>query len=92
MLAWHNIWMASHGREMARELNSVGRAVASGDKTLMALAVVVGVAVLREGAEVALFLYGVAASGESAASVSDRRPRRPSASARWPASPHSGAS
>jgi len=69
MLAWHNIWMASHGREMARELNSVGRAVASGDKTLMALAIVVGVAVLREGAEVALFLYGVVVSGESGASV-----------------------
>ena len=36
----------------------------------MALAVVVGVAVLREGSEVALFLYGVAASdGGSAASL-----------------------
>ena len=66
MLAWHNIWMAKHGREMARELSDVGKAVARGDRTLMALAAVVGLAVLREGAEVALFLYGVLASGESA--------------------------
>jgi high-affinity iron transporter len=65
MLAWHNIWMARHGRELSRELSDVGRAVASGDKTFVALAVVVGVAVLREGAEVALFLYGILISGES---------------------------
>ncbi len=69
MLAWHNIWMAKHGREMAQELSAVGKAVASGDRTLFALATVVGLAVLREGSEVALFLYGVLASGESGASV-----------------------
>ncbi|PPD41390.1 MAG: iron permease [Methylocystis sp.] len=69
MLAWHNIWMAKHGRELAQELSAVGKAVASGDRTLLALATVVGLAVLREGSEVALFLYGVLASGESGASV-----------------------
>lgn len=62
MLGWHNLWMASHGREMARELKVMGQAVAAGDKSLIAMAVVVGVAVLREGAEVVLFMYGVAAS------------------------------
>ncbi|HET7491768.1 MAG TPA: FTR1 family protein, partial [Bradyrhizobium sp.] len=62
MLTWHNVWMANHGREMAGELRAVGQAVAQGTKPLFALAVVVGVAVLREGSEVALFLYGVAAS------------------------------
>jgi len=65
MLAWHNIWMASHGREMAANLRHVGQEVAKGSKTLMALAIVVAVAVLREGSEVVLFLYGIAASGES---------------------------
>ena len=63
MLAWHTAWMASHGREMARQMRDVGAAVARGDKTLMALAIVVGVAVLREGSEVVLFLYGIVASG-----------------------------
>jgi high-affinity iron transporter len=62
MLTWHNVWMAHHGREMAVELRAVGQAVVDGTKSLLALAVVVGVAVLREGSEVALFLYGVAAS------------------------------
>jgi high-affinity iron transporter len=67
MLAWHNIWMARHGREMALELRHVGQEVAEGSRSLMALAVVVAVAVLREGSEVALFLYGLAASGGTGA-------------------------
>ncbi|QOG19210.1 FTR1 family iron permease [Bradyrhizobium sp. SEMIA] len=62
MLTWHNVWMARHGREIAVEMRAVGQAVAEGSKPLLALAVVVGVAVLREGSEVALFLYGVVAS------------------------------
>jgi high-affinity iron transporter len=62
MLTWHNVWMARHGREIAGEMRAVGQAVADGSKSLLALAVVVGVAVLREGSEVALFLYGVVAS------------------------------
>jgi high-affinity iron transporter len=62
MLTWHNVWMAHHGREIAGEMRAVGQAVADGTKSLLALAVVVGVAVLREGSEVALFLYGVVAS------------------------------
>jgi high-affinity iron transporter len=62
MLTWHNVWMARHGREMAGELRTLGKAVADGSRSLFALAVVVGVAVLREGTEVALFLYGVATS------------------------------
>jgi high-affinity iron transporter len=62
MLGWHNLWMASHGRELAGEMKAMGRAVAGGDKSLVAMAIVVAVAVLREGAEVVLFLYGIAAA------------------------------
>src|SRR5947209_9944180 len=60
MLTWHNVWMARHGREMAGEMRAAGDAVAHGAKSLAALAIVVGVAVLREVFEVVLFLYGVA--------------------------------
>src|ERR1700735_620829 len=59
MLTWHNVWMARHGRELSEELRRVGGEVSSGARSLMALAVVIGVAVLREGSEVVLFLYGV---------------------------------
>ena len=67
MLAWHTGWMASHGREMAREMRRVGADVAEGKRPLAALAIVVGVAVLREGSEVVLFLYGIAVSGGTTA-------------------------
>ena len=63
MLTWHNAWMAGHGRELAHEVRAVSTAVAEGERHLAALAVVVGVAVLREGAEVVLFLYGILAAG-----------------------------
>jgi high-affinity iron transporter len=62
MLTWHNVWMARHGSELAGELRAAGQAVVDGSKSLLALAVVVGVAVLREGSEVVLFLYGVIAA------------------------------
>ncbi len=48
---------------MAGEMKALGQDVALGRKSLFAMALVVGVAVLREGAEVVLFLYGIAASG-----------------------------
>jgi high-affinity iron transporter len=69
MLMWHNAWMARHGREIAAEMRQIGAAVSEGVKPLTALAVVVGLAVLREGSEVVLFLYGIAASGTSGMSL-----------------------
>lgn len=69
MLMWHNAWMARHGREIAAEMRNVGTAVSEGAKPLTALAVVIGVAVLREGSEVVLFLYGILASGTSGVSI-----------------------
>jgi high-affinity iron transporter len=65
MLMWHNAWMARHGREIAEEMRTVGHAVSEGAKPLTVLAIVVGLAVLREGSEVVLFLYGIFASGTS---------------------------
>jgi high-affinity iron transporter len=69
MLMWHRAWMARHGREMAAEMTAVGAAVTAGQRPMTALAVVVGLAVLREGSEVVLFLYGVLAAGTSGSSL-----------------------
>jgi len=65
MLAWHNIWMSSHGRQLAADAKAMGGAVSSGAKAMSALAIVIALAVLREGAETVLFLSGIALSGES---------------------------
>ncbi len=69
MLTWHNVWMARHGGEMAAQMKSIGVAVATGSRSLMALAIVVGIAVLREGSEIVLFLYGIALSGNDTAAT-----------------------
>ncbi len=62
-------WMARHGREMAAEMAAVGEAVTTGTRPMTALAVVVGLAVLREGSEVVLFLYGIVATGTTIPSL-----------------------
>jgi high-affinity iron transporter len=63
MIGWHVIWMSSHGRELAEHMRSVGGAVKAGARSLTLLLTVVALAVLREGSEIVLFLYGMAAGG-----------------------------
>jgi high-affinity iron transporter len=65
MLAWHNIWMSAHGAALAANARGVGTAIREGRRACSALALVVGLAVLREGSETVLFLYGIAASGDT---------------------------
>lgn len=63
MLAWHILWMSSHGAELSKRARSVGENIREGRSEVSILLAVVGLAVLREGSETVLFLYGVAASG-----------------------------
>lgn len=65
MLSWHIIWMSRHSRQLVGEMKSLGQRLTAGETTLAAMATVVAVAVLREGSEVVLFLYGIAAGGET---------------------------
>jgi high-affinity iron transporter len=70
MLGWHNIWMKKHGAELASHAKKVGQAVSDGQQPMYAMAVLVGLAVLREGAEVVLFLYSMFASGTPLSQIS----------------------
>jgi len=56
--------MTRHGIELARDAKQLGRDVVSGARTMSALAVVIALAILREGSETVLFLYGMLAGGE----------------------------
>jgi high-affinity iron transporter len=69
MLAWHCVWMQRHGAEIARDARAVGKDVGAGNRPLSVLALVVGLAVLREGSEVVLFLYGIAAGGAASTAM-----------------------
>lgn len=64
MLAWHNIWMSSHGAELARQAKLIGNEVGAGNRALSSVALLAGVAVLREGSETVLFLYGISTGAQ----------------------------
>ncbi len=63
MLGWHTLWMSTHGREMLGATRSLSHEIQRGTRPLYALAIVVGLAVLREGSEIVLFLGGMLAAG-----------------------------
>ncbi|MGH7058340.1 MAG: FTR1 family iron permease, partial [Acetobacteraceae bacterium] len=65
MLAWHNLYMAKHGRQMAARLKTLGTDVAAGRASVTMLVGVTAIAVMREGSEIALFLYALGAGGAS---------------------------
>ncbi len=67
MLGWHIVWMSHHAGKMAAELKQAGTEVRLGQRSLAALAAVVAIAVLREGSEVVLFLFGIATGAHSSA-------------------------
>jgi high-affinity iron transporter len=69
MLTWHVLWMSRHARELVSDAQALGRKITAGEATLLAMASVVAVAVLREGSEVVLFLFGIAAGGAQPAQL-----------------------
>lgn len=65
LLTWHIVWMNSHGRTLVQEMRSTCDAVRNGEKDLIVLGVVIALAVLREGAEIVLFMHGMFESGNA---------------------------
>lgn len=67
MLAWHCIWVSTHGHEMSRDAKQLGSSVRAGSRAPRALMVAVALAVLREGAETVLFVAGLASGNPNGA-------------------------
>ena len=63
MIGWHVTWMSSHGNEMIERVRSAATSIKSGSSSVAILLGVVALAVMREGSEIALFLFGLAAGG-----------------------------
>ena len=65
MLGWHHIWMGAHGAELAGESKRrrPGRARRRCSRSRR-WPIICAVAVLREGSETVLFLFGIAVDGE----------------------------
>ncbi len=56
LLAWHSIWMSTHGAQLAANAKRVSQNVREGRTELAAIAIIVAIAVLREGGESVLFV------------------------------------
>ena len=65
LLGWHNIWMTAHGAELSADAKRLGREVGEGRRELSTILTVIALAVLREGSESVLFLYGLLSSGDT---------------------------
>jgi high-affinity iron transporter len=59
MLTWHIMVIQRHSDQSQPMVRSAAAAVAAGHRTMISLAVVVATAVVREGFELVLLLYGV---------------------------------
>src|SRR5262249_22664998 len=69
MLGWHCVWMGRHSRDIAAHTSAVSRAVVPCTPPIYALGLVVCLALVREGSELVLFLYGIAAGGGGGAAA-----------------------
>ena len=65
LIGWTVIWMRRYGRFLTQHFKAVGQSVSCGEKPLYTLAIVIALAVLRDGSEIVLFAYGILASGQS---------------------------
>ncbi|HLD77344.1 MAG TPA: FTR1 family protein [Rickettsiales bacterium] len=63
MISWTTIWMQQHARTLSSEYKDLSVSIEKGRKPLIALAIVVFLSTLREGAEIVLFTYSAFISG-----------------------------
>ncbi len=65
IIGWTAIWMKTHARTMVKKIKEQGVKIVDGELPKITLSLIIGLAVLREGAEIVLFTYGMLASGQA---------------------------
>jgi high-affinity iron transporter len=63
LIGWTVLWMTRHGRELTQHLKQVGQSVVKGEKPIYTLATVIALTMLREGAEIVMFMYSAFVTG-----------------------------
>ena len=69
MLTWHLVWMKKHSQAISQHIKQMGSRIESGEHDASIIAVIIGLAILREGSEAVLFMYGLSAAGSSVVSL-----------------------
>ena len=64
-IGWTVVWMKTHGREMKQNIEKTGKDIMEGSAPMISLSIIIALAIFREGSEIALFTYGMLASGQS---------------------------
>jgi len=68
-IGWTVVWMRKHARDVVHQLRQVGNDVTHGRLPLYSLSLIIGLAMLREGSEIVLFIYGMTLSGQTVSSI-----------------------
>lgn len=69
VIGWTLVWMQKHAHTMKQQFQDLGNKVSEGQTPLYTLAIVIALAVWREGSEIVLFTYGMIAAGQPAVSI-----------------------
>jgi high-affinity iron transporter len=69
MIGWTLVWVRRHAREMTAHFRDVGKQVGEGRLPFYSLSMITGLAILREGSEMVMFIYAALATGQNVAFV-----------------------
>lgn len=69
IIAWTALWMNKNARNMVSEIKNKSGKIVEGQLPKFTLSAIIALAVLREGAEIVLFTYGMIASGQSLTNI-----------------------
>lgn len=69
LIGYTVIWMRAHAKKLVIDLKSTSKAVVEGRKHIIALTVLIGLTVWRDGAEIVLLSHGLFATGQNVASL-----------------------
>lgn len=65
LIIWTIVWMRNHARALSARIRTIGNEICEGRRPLYVIAVVICLAVLREGSEIVLMTYGAMLSGST---------------------------
>lgn len=69
IIGWTAIWMRSHAKVMMQKIRGQGARILEGELPKYTITFIVALTVLREGAEIVLFSYGMLASGAALGTI-----------------------
>ena len=64
-IGWTILWMQKHAKEIKQNFQKISTEISQGKQSYIMLSFIIALTILREGAEIILFTYGMLASGQT---------------------------